>query len=115
MPSNLGKLLKGKNYMVVIPADSNEWKVQLLESVPELDQMKEGLNGGLLEIVPRFNKFMDESCIAFCDEEGKMKGLKRNRTAHFLWEQAVGRIIEEDFLVGPIMIIVGSPSFLARL
>lgn len=117
MPRNMEDMLKylGKNYMVVIKPDSNDWQITLLESIPDLEMLKKGLDGGLLEIVPRFTKFLDQPCVVFVDEEGKLKGLKPNETAQFLWNRAVDRVIYEDHLVGPVVIVVGSPSFLARL
>ena len=53
--------------------------------------------------------------MAFCNEEGKMQGKLPNHLAQILWEENVGRIINEDQLVGNIVIIVADPSFLARM
>jgi len=103
------------NYMIVIKPDVKDWEIQVLISIPKLDVLKTGLDGGLLEVVPRFNNFMGRDCVVFCDEEGKLKGLKHNNVAHWLWEQSYGRSITNDYLVGPIVIIVGSSSFLAQL
>jgi hypothetical protein len=86
-----------------------------LNTIPKFNEIKSGLNGGLLELVPRLNTFYGRNCVAFCDEEGKMKGLPYNMLAQTLWEQSLGRPILEDHLVGPIVIIVGSQSFLEQL
>ena len=80
-----------------------------LNTVPDLALLKKGLDGGLLEIVPRLNTFFGRKCIAFCDEEGKMKGLQYNIIAHRIWEDSVGRSITEDYLVGPIIGYSWSP------
>jgi hypothetical protein len=103
-----------KNYMVVIRPGAFNVHVEELESVPKLEKLKWGLNGGLLEIVPFFNKFMGRTCIAFCDEEGKNKGLMPNERAQALWDK-VYPVYGRDYLVGPIVIIIGSQGFLARL
>jgi hypothetical protein len=103
-----------KNYMITVTPLGKSECVECV-TIPQLEQLKKGLNGGLLEIVPLFNKFMGRRCIVFVDEEGKMKGLLPNRTAQLLWEKAYGGPIKNDYLVGNIVIIVGSPSFLAQL
>jgi hypothetical protein len=107
------KLPNTGNYMVVIKPDHSITSEKLL-SIPELEQLRSGV-GGSIEIVPRFIKFIKRDCVAFCDEEGKMKGKQFNLLAHTFWEACVGRKIVEDHLVGDIVIIVGSPSFLMRL
>lgn len=104
-----------KNYMFIIKPGITDWQVEELSEVPRLDKLKAGLDGGMLEIVPHFNKFMSRKCIVFVDEEGKLKGLPRNDIAHLLWEKSYGGPIRDDYLVGPIVIIVGSPGFLAQL
>ena len=107
------KLPSTGNYMIVIKPDHSIVSTKLL-GIPELDQLRDGV-GGLIEIVPRFTKFVKRDCVAFCDEEGKMKNKQFNLLAHTFWETAVGRKITNDHLVGDIVIIVGSPGFLARL
>jgi hypothetical protein len=85
-----------------------------LDRVPQLDQLKE-IVGGWIEIVPYFTKYDGKSCIAFCNEEGKLHGLPYNPNAQKFWEVAYGRSITEDYLVGPIAIVVGPHSFLKNL
>jgi hypothetical protein len=103
-----------KNYMLIIRPGRFNVQVEELEIVPNLHKLKWGLDGGLLEIVPFFNKFMGRHCIAFCDEEGKMKNLPANQIAQSFWEKA-SPVAHNDHLVGPIVIIIGSQGFLARL
>jgi hypothetical protein len=69
--------------------------------------------GGSIELVPYFDKYDGDPCVAFCNENGK--GLPFNKFAHELWEKAFGRTITEDHLVGSIAIIVGPLSFLRQL
>ena len=104
---------KTGNYMIVIKANGDIVTTKLTGQ-PTLDQLQGGV-GGHIEIVPFFNKFMERPCVAFCNEEGKMHGLPFNATAQMFWSQAYGKRIYEDHLVGDILIIVGSPSFLAQL
>jgi hypothetical protein len=105
-----------KNYMVIIKPDIMEpFYVEELIEVPDYIKLKKGLNDGMLEIVPFLSTFQGRHCVAFCDEEGKLKGLRFNATAHHLWERAVGKPINIDHLVGPIVIIVGSKEFLQQL
>jgi hypothetical protein len=114
MKMDLIDLSNEKNYLVVVKP-VNEPTIEELLMVPTFHKIKAGLNGGLLEIVPYFNKFMGRPCVAFVDEEGKMKNLTPNRTAQLLWEKAYGGPILEDYLVGNVVIVIGSPEFLAQL
>jgi hypothetical protein len=107
-------MLNDKNYMIVVKPVGDTTVEELL-LVPDFHKLKVGLNGGLLEIVPGFNKFMGRACIAFVDEEGKLKNLLPNRTAQLLWEKAYGSTILMDYLVGNVVIVVGSQGFLAQL
>lgn len=85
-----------------------------LTTLPTLEQIAKGLDGAYLEVVPLFEAFEGEPCVAFCDEDGKRR-LPRNLLAQRHWEAAVGRPIVEDYLVGPIVIVTGPRSFLERL
>jgi hypothetical protein len=103
------------NFMFIIkPEDTLYAEGKVLASLPTVDMLTYGV-GGLIEIVPGLTKFGGRPCIAFCNEEGKLYGLPPNHLAHMLWEQNLGRIITEDQLVGNIVIVVGSPSFLRRM
>jgi hypothetical protein len=100
---------------IIKPTDLQIPLPEELISIPKYEQLKAALNGGMLEVVPHLNKFMGRNCVAFCDEEGKLNGLPSNFLAQKIWEESFGRAIIEDHLVGPIVIIVGSPSFLREL
>jgi hypothetical protein len=103
------------NYMYIIkPTDFTYAEGRVLTSQPTLDMLVFGVEGHI-EIVPRFNKFGGRPCIAFCNEEGKMQGKLPNHLAQILWEENVGRIINEDQLVGNIVIIVADPAFLRNM
>jgi hypothetical protein len=93
---------------------SGTYSYQKLTGIPTLDMLKEHITGPL-EIVPLLDKLGVSRCIAFCDENGKQKGLEINRAAQALWRLAVGRPITEDHLVGSIVIVVGDDAFLERM
>lgn len=101
-------------YMLTIHP-SGTYQYQRLIMVPTAEILHEGGIEGPLEIVPFFRKLGLSPCIAFCDGDGKGKGLEPNRAAQALWRLAVGRYITEDHLVGPIVIVVGKEAFLDRL
>jgi hypothetical protein len=104
---------KTGNYMIVVKANGDIVSTKLTAQ-PTLEQLRDGV-GGDIELVPFFNKFMNRECVTFCNAYGKMNGLAFNATAQIFWSQAYGKRIYEDHLVGDILIIVGSPSFLAQL
>jgi hypothetical protein len=103
------------NYIYIIkPTDTSIPKGEPIIGKLELKRLQRAV-GGLIEIVPRFNSFDGRTCVAFCNEEGKMRKLQVNHLAHALWEKSIGRYIKEDYLVGNIVIIVGPPSYLENL
>lgn len=85
----------------------------------------QGKLGGWIEQVPRFDSIrvgeVVQRCVAFCDEEGKLKGLGYNRAATIAWHDAIpegligpsGQI--EDILVGPVLVIAGDAEFMEEL
>jgi hypothetical protein len=103
------------NYMYIIkPTDTTYAEGRVLTAQPTLDMLVFGVEGHI-EIVPRFNRFGGRPCIAFCNEDGKMQGKRPNHLAQILWEENVGRIINEDQLVGNIVIIVADTAFLRAM
>lgn len=87
-----------------------------LDSVPDLALLQKWV-GGYVEVVPRFQKFENKRCVAFCNETGKLDGLQRNEAATRLWAALVNIPLESmpDVLVGDIAIVTGSQSFLNEL
>jgi hypothetical protein len=100
-------------YMLTIKPDGT-YVYRKLTTPPTAEVLHEGIEGPL-ELVPLFRKLGLSPCIAFCDEDGRQKGLSPNRAAQALWRLAVGRYITEDHLVGPIVIVVGEESFLDQM
>ena len=100
-------------YMVTIHPDG-KYTYEQLEGIPTLDQLHRFIEGPL-EMVPLLTTIGKSRCIAFCDEDGKRKGLPFNSAAQTLWRLALGRPITEDHLVGHITIVVGDQAFLDRM
>ena len=113
MPHRKPYFEHGKNYFVLIKPGPESIFVEELTAIPSLEKLQEGV-GGSIEIIPHFKTILSRSCVAFCNEEGKLNGLPLNQAANMLWRSNAGHALH-DFLCGPVVIIVGSPSFLARL
>jgi hypothetical protein len=105
-----------KNYLVTIPIDA-AIVVEELTQQPTLEQLRQGVGDGHIEIVPRFTKLFGRDCVAFCNENGKITRppMPTNHLAHTLWQLAIGRAIRDDVLVGPICVVIGTPKFLRDL
>ena len=115
MRKTQGPTLTADKYLISISPDGRVRK-EAINKVPDLKVLNK-IVGGYLETIPYFNKYNGSSCVAFCNEDGKLPHVKLpyNRYAQELWEKAVGRSVLNDHLVGTIAIIVGPPSFLSQL
>lgn|SRR5262245_48813296 len=75
--------------------------------------------GGSIETVPYFSSYNRMRCVAFCNEEGKLKKMEVNTEANKEWLMARARAGMEpdldDILVGPIVIIQGDDEFMEKL
>jgi hypothetical protein len=115
--------------VIIDPAEDAPCAVALDRPVT-LEELKGAVGGGWLEAVPGFTTLpwggivMD--CVAFCDEEGKLKNLPHNQVATDLWEQSLRRKgvnlyaphpfrAEPDYLVGPIAVVFGDREFMEKL
>lgn len=83
-----------------------------LAAIPPLDELQRRVGGGLIQVVPRWDRYGDESCIVLCNEEGKLRGMPVNVEATDCWHRALGRQVD-DYLVGPIVLLVGDDAFLS--
>lgn len=107
------KFEANRNYFVVIKPDADTLYVEEIERPPELEKLRAGVVGDI-EVVPFFDKLMGRKCVAFCNEHGKLERMPINHAANVLWRLAHDGMMN-DVLVGPIVVILGSPSFLAKL
>lgn len=94
-------------------------KVRVLDRAAGLEDLQGAIDGGLIEVVSFLRKVVIEGasrpCIAFCDEEGKLKHLSFNEAATKLWVDALGGHPLTDVLVGPVVVCVGDTEFLRSL
>lgn len=89
----------------------------------KLEELKAGIGGGYLEVVPGFTDIawagVVMNCIAFCDEDGKRKELPTNDLATSLWELSLRRkgsaLMGRDYLVGQIAVVFGDREFVESL
>lgn len=102
-----------KGRLTVIGTDYMETTLDL-SNTPPLEVLQAAVEGHI-EVVPLFNTFRGASCVAFCNEDGKLEGMIRNILAQELWETAAGCVISGDFLVGPIAIVTGDDELLRSL
>lgn len=70
--------------------------------------------GGSIETVPYWNTHRGLPCVAFCNEEGKLKGLPYNVRANIAWLQERSHDVD-DILVGDIIVITGNRAFMEAL
>jgi hypothetical protein len=99
--------------LVIIGTDAMETTVPLT-APPTVEQLQAAVDG-YIETIPFFTTFDGRECIAFCNEEGKLHEMAPNLFAQALWEIAIGRSIADDFLVGPVAIVVGDRELLEAL
>lgn len=94
------------------------------ERALQLDDLKQATGNGSVEVVPFFDSVDFAGrvmlCAAFCDEDGKRKGLPINQIAIDMWERALERsgrqgVEGRDYLVGDIAVVIGDDEFLAAL
>jgi len=81
---------------------------QELTAPPALADLRAGIGGGYIELVPYFSKYGRWRCVAFCEEDGKLKGLPINDHATALWHAQVAALRGRDVLVGPVVIVSGA-------
>jgi Domain of unknown function (DUF3846) len=103
------------NYLFILePGCASLPDPKLLTEKPSLEILQFGVQG-YIEVVPFFNNLGQRPCVAFCNEEGKLKGMARNDYATILWQQALGPRMIDDYLVGNIVIVVADPKFLENM
>lgn len=88
-------------------------EVEDLTTTPKLEYLQKAV-GGYIEAIPGFTKLNGEPCVAFCDEEGKLKGKPYNAAATQLWTQCFKGPID-DVLVGDILVLTGDKAFMRKL
>jgi hypothetical protein len=72
-----------------------------LSRPPHPQELRDGV-GGDIEIIPRFERFEGQPCVAFCDKHGKHSGKPFNQRATALW---LRQFRTKDYLAGDIVIV----------
>lgn len=107
-----------RGHMMMITVDG-ERTVRTYDKSPSLADLKAGLDGGRIELVPYFNRIEYQGkvreCIAFCNDEGKLCGLPSNQIATNLWYKVAPQMAYHDYLVGPIIVLWGDEAFMRSL
>ena len=97
-----------------------------VEGPPDLAPIKDGLEGGYLELVPGFNRINYEGelrrCVAFVDEDGIRKGLPYNLMATALWRAQLHPLdtnpfdsVNGDHIKGNMVVVFGDDEWMAEL
>jgi hypothetical protein len=101
-----------KGELITIKADGAIERTPIT-APPGLEALQKAV-GGYIEKVPCFDTFEKKTCIALCNEEGKLKQLPVNEEATFLWHaQNQGMI--SDCLVGTVVLIRGDKKLMEAL
>jgi len=109
-----------QGFIVTLKVDGSQ-QVTKLDRATTLDDLQTAIGGGSIEIVPRFNAFRFEGnyleCVAFCDEEGKIKNFPINKYATMKWAILLEREYSEmpDYLAGDIAVVFGDAEFIEAL
>jgi hypothetical protein len=104
-----------RGFLTIIPITGAVSSKELAAPVA-LEDLKAGIGGGYIEAVPFFARYQGDRCVAFCDEDGKLKNMPVNSRATELWYgQMMGQFIPPDHLVGPIVIVTGDRELLEEL
>lgn len=102
-----------KGMMYTIPT-KGKLVTEELTDTPGFMKIKAAINDGFLEQIPHFRHWNGEPCVAFCDEEGKIKGLPPNLAATAIWQSQNGQALQ-DILVGPVVVITGDKELMSEL
>lgn len=88
-----------------------------LDRAPTLQQYQEEV-GGYIQEVPHLTTFRGKRCIAYCNEEGLIRGLKFNSAASNLWFRTMqgrnpSRVLTPShfYLHGPVVIHTKGHNF----
>lgn len=106
--------MKGKIVTIKTTGEITEVDVSTASILPLLREAV----GGHIEQVPFFDTYEYDnktvSCVAFCNEEGKLHLLDMNEIATIYWYRSAGRSLN-DILVGDIAVVFGDDEFMTEL
>lgn len=97
--------------MTIIKADGGLEK-KALDTAPKLEALQAAV-GGYIEVVPYFDTYLGQKAVAYCNEDGKLKGLPVNEQATRFWGYALRPVMPLfDVLVGDVVVLTGDEEFL---
>lgn len=93
-------------YHLTTIAPNGDRTTQTQDAVPDLATLQAGVGGGLIQLIPHFNLYGAQPCVAFCDDEGKLTGQELNAVATYLWYACLApEPFRPDTLAGSIIIV----------
>lgn len=99
-----------KGVMITIKPDGSKSE-KAFDRPPTLEELQKEV-GGYLEVIPHFHTYQKRRCVAYCDEEGKMKGKPVNARATLDWAGASPVNSLGDVLVGNVVVLMGDKEFM---
>lgn len=73
--------------------------------------------GGYIQEIPGFDTYAGYQCVAFCNEEGKIKELPVNFMACKAWYEAMDKkgLKTVDVLCGNVAVVYGDKEFMRKI
>lgn len=100
-----------KGSLITLRADGGR-AVKTFDRPVQLSELQRAV-GGYIEEIPRFDRWDGQPCAAFCNDEGKLKGLRLNHDATTVWRTL--NPATSDVLVGDVVVVIGDDEFLEAL
>lgn len=98
---------------VVLP--NGQETVTRLKKEPDLETLRAAIGGGYIQNLPLFDRVEidttvhNKNVIAYCDEDGRSRGLPFNRKATIAWLQCMDDehpFVYVPFVLGPMVVVV---------
>ena len=106
-----------KGYTLTVRVDGTEETQEHDKPLPLY--FLQGAVGGYIQMIPGLYTIVRpegrRECYAFCNEEGKLRGLAPNAAAMRIWEASHAAIANDDILAGDIIIVWGDDAFMRGL
>lgn len=108
-----------KGVMTIIGTNFTVTHEEFNDKIP-LTELQHAV-GGFIELVPFFESFDGEPCVAYCNEYGKLNSLPANRLATTMWYEQLmdnAKVTQDqlgDYLVGPVVVLTGDQEFMDAL
>jgi hypothetical protein len=101
--------MQSEKKMIVLTPDGEKTETPI-KKTPGLSKLQ-NLVGGYIEVVPFFDSYEGQPCVAVCNEEGRIRGMRLNRQATEAFEMAIDAKTDDllipHALVGPVVILIG--------